>query len=404
MSTTNKLTDSIIRAAKPREKPFKLADGGGLFLLVKAAGKYWRMAYRFAGKERTLAIGTYPQITLKAARARREEAREQLVNGIDPCLQKQRDKRARVAASESSFRVVACEWIEKQRPRWGAEHPQRVLRSLELAIFPDLGLMPIREITAEDLLLVLRKVESKGATDTAARVLQRAGAVFRYGIASGRCASNPAADLKGALTPHVGKNQAALPLSEFPELFRRLDAYQGRPETRLAIRLLILTGVRTAELRGARWAEFDLSTALWTIPAERMKLRREHVVPLSRQAENILRELHAITGSFDLLFPGVRNPRAPMSENTVLYTLYRLGYHSRATGHGFRTAFSTWANEHGFPADHIERQLAHVPANAVRRVYNRAEYLPGRVSLMQAWADHLEQLQGGNVVPLIRRA
>jgi len=282
--------------------------------------------------------------------------------------------------------------MARQRPKWTPGHAERVKRSLEADLYPDIGTRPIASLTAPELLAVLRKIESRGAHELRERVQQRASMIFRYAVATGRCERDPVSDLRGAFTSPTRYNHAALSQKDLPEFFAKLVEYDGEPTTKLAIRLLALTFVRTGELRGAQWVEFNLDAAEWRIPAERMKMRPEHVVPLSRQAVEVLSELQGLTGSGALLFPSRSKATQPISENTILYALYRMGYHSRATGHGFRSTASTILNELGFPGDVIERQLAHSSKNKVRAAYNKAQYLPERARMMQQWADLLDAL------------
>jgi integrase len=408
MPTTDHLTDPDIRNAKSREKPYKLADGGGLFLLVNANGsKYWRMKYRYAGKEKLLALGVYPDVTLKQARKKREDARRKLDESIDPGELRKVEAREKKLAAVNSFETVAREWYAKQLHTWVKTHSTDVLRRLEGNIFPAIGPRPIAKIDAPELLATVRKIEARGAYDLAHRVLAVCGQVFRYGIATGRCSRDISADLRGALTPHKAKHQAAVRPEELPELMRSIATYDettGDTLTRLALQLLAETFVRTSELIGALWEEFDTEAALWVIPAGRMKMKTEHIVPLSRQALDILEQLRAIGGGSRFLFPG-RNRDKPISNNTMLYALYRLGYKGKMTGHGFRAVASTIMNESGlFRPDVIERQLAHCERDEVRGAYNRAEYLPERRKLMQWWADHLASIQAENVLPFKAKA
>ena len=401
------LTDTAIRQTKPLKKPVKLADGAGLYLLLNPNGsRYWRMKYRFAGKEKLLSLGVYPEVTLATARQRREDARRLLSEGIDPGAAKQEAKRAIAVDAAGSFEHVAREWIGKQGNRWTADHAQSVLVSLEREIFPHLGGRPINAITAGELLAVMRGIEARGIHETAMRVLQRCNCVFRFGIITGVCEHNPAADLRGALTPPKVTHYATLSAEELPEFLGKVNRYEGHFQTQCALRLLLLTFVRTGEMRAAEWPEFDLESdaPMWRIPASRMKMRKEHLVPLSAQAVNVLRQLHPLTGHGRLVFPSQTNYHKPMSENTVLFALYRMGYHSRATGHGFRACASTILNEQGWRSDVIERQLAHAERNKVRAAYHRSEYLPERRKMMQAWADYLDGLrEGGNVVSIHKR-
>lgn len=409
MPASDRLTDPEIRSAKPQDKPAKLADGGGLFLLVNPNGsKYWRMKYRYAGKEKLLALGVYPDVTLKQARQKREAARRKLADGLDPGEVRKAEDRAKKLAAVNGFEVVAREWYAKQAHTWVSSHAKDVSRRLEGNVFPAIGHRPIAEIEAPELLEMVRKIEARGSHDLSHRVLAVCGQVFRYGIATGRCKRDLSADLRGALTPHKAKHQAAVRPEELPGLLRGVDAYDkttGDTLTRLALQLIAETFVRTSELIGATWEEFDTEAALWVIPAGRMKMKTEHLVPLSRQALAILEELRPIGGGSRYLFPG-RNRDKPISNNTMLYALYRLGYKGKMTGHGFRAVASTILNESGlFRPDVIERQLAHCERNEVRGAYNRAEYLPERRKLMQWWADYLQAVRsGGKVLPFIKAA
>ncbi|MBN9286677.1 MAG: integrase [Gammaproteobacteria bacterium 39-13] len=389
------LTDVAIRHTKLPEKPIKLFDNGGLYLLVKPNGsKYWRLKYRFAGKEKVLALGVYPEISLANAREERDEARRKLRQNIDPSVERKQARIQAETAATSSFEIVANEWLEKQKLRWSLKHSTKIERAFKRYIFPDLATRPISDITAPELLKVMRKMEARGIHETAMKVLQNCGVIFRYGIITGRCERNPASDLKGALTRPQSKPQAALSQDELPTFLNQLNNYTGHIFTKCGLQLLVLTFVRTSELREAEWSEMDLDADLpiWRIPAERMKMKSDHLVPLSHQAVTILRQLQPISGRGKYVFPCQSTPRKPMSQNTMIYALYRMGYHSRATVHGFRATASTILNEQGWRADVIERQLAHSERNKVRAVYNRAEYLAERREMMQAWADHLDGL------------
>lgn len=401
------LTDAAIRKAKGQKRPRKLFDGGGLYVLVQPNGKkYWRLKYRHAGREKVFALGVYPSVSLKEARDGRDEAKRLLKAGQDPTTERKLQRRAAETNAANTFERIARQWIENQRNQWTETHANRVERSLEAEIFPDLGNRPIRDITARELLMTLRKIEKRDALETAQRVLQRCSAVFRYAIAAGLCDNNPAADLKGALkSPNKTVGRGAVSAAELPEFLQKLDAYDAlRPETKFALRLLILTFVRPGELRAAEWTEFDRDKAEWRIPAERMKMRAEHVVPLSVQALEVLEKLEPLTGRRRYLFPNQTKPTKPMSENTLLYAMYRLGYHSRATAHGFRATASTILNEQGWRPDVIERQLAHAERNKIRKAYNRAEYLAERRQMMQAWADYLDAIKAGSNVTSIRES
>ncbi|WP_421286533.1 tyrosine-type recombinase/integrase [Aeromonas veronii] len=394
------LSDTAARQAKFTGKQQKLFDEKGLFLLITSSGKYWRLKFRFAGKEKVLALGVYPEVSLKEARAKREEARRQLADGIDPSLARKQSKVANRLASENNFEVIAREWHQSQLARWSPGHAKRVIESLEVDAFPDLGLVPVAELTAPIMLDALRKIEARGATETAGRVLQRISSVMRYAIQTGRVSYNPAQDLKGALRATKQEHRPALPRADLPEFYRRLAAEPLNPATRLAIHLLMLTMTRPGEVRFARWDEFDLARAEWRIPAERMKMRVPHIVPLSRQALAVLEELRQISGHCELLFPSERKLTNPISENTLSYAMGRMGYKGIATPHGFRALASTILNEEGFDPDVIERQLAHAERNKVRAAYHRAEYLDERRKLLQWLADFYESQQGSNVRPV----
>jgi integrase len=381
----------------------KLHDGDGLYLWVYLDGrKYWRMRYWQAEKEKSLSIGVYPKVSLGDARKKRDELRKQLQADLDPSAERKATNLRKKLANVNSFEAVALEWYNKQLHTWVEHHASDVKRRLESNIFPTLGKRPIDQINALELLETIRKIEARGAYDLAHRVLQVCGQVFRYGIATGRCTRNLSTDLRGALTPHVKKHQSAVRPEELPELLRAIAKYDetGDKQTRLALQLLAQTFVRTNELIGAEWTEFDLDNALWIIPAGRMKMKAEHVVPLARQALAILSELKEISGGSRFVFPG-RNRDKPISNNTMLFALYRMGYKGKMTGHGFRAVASTILNETGFKPDVIERQLAHCERNEVRGAYNRAEYLPERKRMMQHWADYLGSIEvGTKVVPL----
>ena len=400
------LTDVKIRNAKPADKPQRLWDGGGLYLEVSpAGGRLWRLKYRFQGKEKVLALGKWDAVSLREARERRDDRKKALARGIDTAAQRRAAKREAAGRAANSFEAVAREWYEKQAKVWVTHHAADVLRRLEANLFPELGDSPIAEITAPSLLATVGKIEKRGAHDLAHRVLQVASQVFRYGVATGRCDRDPAPDLRGALTPHKAKNQAAVRLDDVPALLRAIGDYDkiGDRQTGLALRLLALTFVRTGELIGAQWDEVDLDGAAWIVPAERMKMRTEHVVPLSRQALDVLGELKSLAGASRYVLPG-RNPDKPISNNTMLFALYRLGYKRQMTGHGFRSIASTLLNESGkFRPDVIERQLAHCERNAVRGAYNRAVHLPERRAMMQAYADMLDALERGAKVVALQR-
>lgn len=388
------LTDVAIRGAILKDKRYKLADAEGMYLDIHPNGqKYWRLKYRFMGKEKLLALGVYPETTLAEAREKRNAARKMLANGVDPMEDRKETKRIASINAENTFEAIANEWIEAKSPAWTPRYTEFMKKRLAKDILPQLGQRPIKEISAPELLSVIRVIEKRGATELAHRALQYCGQIFMFGIATGRAERNPANDLKGALKTHVKQNYAHLKEEELPEFIKKLENYEGMLQAKLAVKLLMLTFVRTTELRGAMWSEFDFDKAEWRISAERMKMRRPHVVPLSAQALAVLKELKLLNGQWQYVFPNPYKPIKPMSENAVLSVLKRMGYQYRTTGHGFRHTASTILNENGFNADHIERQLAHVEGNKVRGAYNHAEYLPERRKMMQWWADYIEKLQ-----------
>lgn len=401
------LTRKEIESAKPAATTYRLWDSQGLYLEVSpAGGKWWRLKFRYGGKEKRMSLGTFRDVSSKAARRKRDDARALLDDGVDPNAVRKEAKREVAGRAANSFEAVAREWYGKQSHVWVLHHASDVLRRLESNLFPEIGDKPIAEITAPTLLAAVRKIEHRGAHDLAHRVLQVASQVFRYGVATGRCDRDPAPDLRGALTPHKGKHQAAVTPEELPALLRAIDGYGevGDKLTGYALRLLVLTFVRTNELIGAEWSELDLDSAVWIIPASRMKMKTEHVVPMSRQSIEAMRGVRAIGGGSRYVFPG-RNPDKPISNNTMLFALYRLGYKGRMTGYGFRAVASTILNEAGFREDVIERQLAHCERDEIRGAYNRVEYLPERRKMMQQWADMLDALaQGAKVIPLQRKA
>lgn len=397
---SNLLTDAKCRNAKcPKNLAVsKLHDGDGLYLWALPTGKkYWRLRYWLDGKEKLLALGVYPHISLSEARVKRAEAHAQRAQGIDPTTERKAEKERKLIADSGTFENVAREWYEKQRHTWVASHVQDVERRLSGNIFPILGARPIHQIEAPELLAAIRKIESRGSYDLAHRVLQVCGQVFRYGIATGKCSRDLSRDLRGALTPHVKQHQAAVRPEELPTLVQAIAGYDrlGSSQVRLAMQLLALTFVRTGELIGATWDEFDIANAVWAIPVERMKMRAEHIVPLATQTLSKLAELKTLSGHSKFILPG-RNAAKTLSNGAMLMALKRLGYQGKMTGHGFRAVASTVLNEQGFRSDVIERQLAHCERNAVRGAYNRAEYLAERKRMMQWWADYLDSLQQSN--------
>jgi integrase len=399
------LNDMEIRKARPGEKIVKLSDGGGLQLWITPDGaKRWRMAYRFGGKQKTLAIGVYPAIGLKEARKARDDGKRVLADGGDPSITKRVAKTAKALAIANTFDAIAAELMEKKRREGKADGTLGQIEWLLGLASPAIGPRPVAEITAPEVLAVLRKVEARGRHETARRLRATIGAVFRYAVASGCAEADPTGALKGALTaPTVNHRAAIIEPKAFGGLLRATACYDGAPETRTALELLALTFVRPGELRAAEWSEFDLDAAVWAIPAEKMKMKRPHRVPLAPRAVTILRELHAMTGQGRYLFPSVRSAARCMSENTINAALRRLGFaQDEMTGHGFRSAASSMLNESGqWNADAIERQLAHVDNDSVRRAYARADYWEERVRMMAWWADRCEEMRrGGVVIPL----
>ena len=390
------LTDTAAKNAKAQDKPVKLFDGGGLFLLVTPnGGKLWRLKYRFGGKEKLLSIGAYPIISLKEAREKREEAKKMLAAGVDPGHSKKAAKAAGRLVESSVFEVVAREWHAKYSVSWSESNKAKVLARLENDVFPFIGNKPAGEVGAPELLEALRRIEKRGAVDTAHRALQDCSRVFRYAIATGRAERDTAADLRGALTPVKGGNFASITEPQkVGRLLRAIDGYESNFIVGSALKLAPLVFVRPGELRQAEWAEFNFGAAEWRIPAAKMKARQLHIVPLSHQALAILRELQRFTGQENYCFPAFRGKGRPISDVTLLAALRTLGYlPGQMTVHGFRSMASTLLNELGYNRDWIERQLAHGERNSVRAAYNYAEYLPERRQMMQEWADFLDKLR-----------
>ncbi len=399
------LSDTNIRNTKPAKRPQKLFDERGLYLILQPTGaRWWRLKYRFAGKEKLLSLGVYPDVSLKQARLNRDEARKLIAEGVDPSAKRKIDVAAQRRSSSNSFRAVAEEWLERQHVAEVTASKNRWL--LESFLFPEIGSRPINEITPRELLTALRKIETSGKLETASRAKNKAGQVFRFAILEGKAESDPTASLRGALkSPQVKHHPAITEPKKVGELLRAIDGFSGQPVTACALRLAPLVFVRPGELRKAEWSEFDLGAAIWRIPAERMKMKAAHLVPLSKQAAAILHELHALTGHGRYVFPSIRSSGRPMSENTVNGGLRRLGYASEEmTGHGFRSMAATRLNEMGWRADAIERQLAHAESNKVRDAYtSAAQYLDVRKQMMQAWSDYLDSLRTGAIVLPMKR-
>lgn len=389
------LNDLACKKAKATEKPYKLSDAQGLYLhIMPNGGKHWRMKYRFAGKEKLLSFGPYPLISLSEARQRRDEAKKLLLEGIDPSQAKKDANLQNRLNAATTFEAVALEWHSTNLDRWSPSHGKTLIHRLSTDIFPEIGQRPISDITPPELLDVIRKIERRGAHEVAHRAIQICGQVFRYGIVTGRTERNPAADLRGALRPVKKGHYAALEIDDIPQFLQALERNDARlyQHTRMAMKLLMLTFVRTSELIGAQWSEFNFAKKEWIIPAERMKMRRAHIVPLSKQALEILTELRTLSGNRDYILPSQVNPRKHMSNNTILKALERMGYKHRMTGHGFRAlAMSSIKERLGYRHEVVDRQLAHAPANKIDAAYDRAQFLDERKIMMQEWADYLDR-------------
>ena len=386
--------------SKAKDKAYKLSDGGGLYLLVNTNGsRYWRLKYRVAGKEKLLALGVYPDVSLADARAKRDEAKRTLAAGGDPGEVKQTEKQAKILAVSNSFEALAIEWHEHKRPNWSLGYASDILEYLQKDVFPFIGKRAIAEIKAAEMLLVLRKMEQRGVLDKLKKTRQACRQIFTYAVITGRAEHNPVTDLAGALKAPKQKHFPHLLTEQIGGFLRALSEYTGSKVTQNATRLLMLTGTRTIELRAAEWAEFDLEKGIWQIPAERMKMRRPHVVPLSIQAKSLLEEIHQLTGRGRYVFPGRNDAGKTMSEASINQVIKRIGYDGKATGHGFRHTMSTILHEQGYNTAWIETQLAHADKNSIRGTYNHAQYLDGRREMLQWYADYMDALENGeNVV------
>jgi integrase len=395
-----KLSAVKVKQAKPTSKTFKLADGHGLYLEIRPNGsKYWRLAYRFHKKQKTLALGVYPVVTLEMAREKVLNAKRLLDECIDPSVYKKQQK---AALGQRTFEVISKEWFDKQSGGWSEGHAAKVWQSIKSGAFPYLRNFQITEIKASDVLHVIRKIEERGALDVAARVKQRISAIFRYAIQVGYAEHNPVDALKDVLQSKRVEHRKSIKRDEISEFLEALDDYRGYPITRLALNFIVFTFVRPGELRSAEWVDFDLENQMWRIPAEKMKMKEEHLVPLSSQALAILEEVKEHTGNYDLVFPSTHDRRKAMSENTLTYAI-RKRLRFDATAHGFRTTASTTLNEAGFRVDVIERQLAHCERNKVRNAYNRAQYLDERIEMMQWYGQYLAAVGSKeNVIPLLK--
>lgn len=404
--STGKLSAMAVKNAKPKDKAYKLSDGGGMFLLVDTkGGRYWRLAYRFGGKQKTLTLGPYPEVTLEAARKGRDKARHLLRESTDPGMVRKIDKLTARHKSENTFEVVAREWHAKFRAKWTDHTANKNLRILEINAFPWLGSRSIGDVTAPELLAVIRRLEERGLLDTAHRLRYTVGQVFRYGIATGRCERDLSADLRGAIAPLRKQNMAAIVDPQaFGQLLRDIWGYKGALATCYAFRLSALFGLRPGEIRSLEWAEVDTVNRLIRIPMGKMKARRLHVVPVAPQALAILEELRPLTGEGRYCFPGMQNRDRPMSENTINAALRRMGYDTQTehTAHGFRSSFSTMAHGSGlFRAEVVEVQLAHKHGDPTRLAYDRGDFLEERRRLMAWWADQCDQMRrGAEVIPL----
>ena len=405
------LTDSLIKSLKGKSKQYAQNDGDGLSLLVLPNGTMsWRYRYRFVGKAKMLSLKSYPEVSLKQARDGRDELKRILESGKDPSLFRKQAGKEMLDAQANTFEGVAKAWHERWKVDKTPEHAERVWRRLELNIFPHLKNIPISQITAKALKQIIQKMEDRDATSMTRRLLNSCSQVFGYAVHEELMDINPAKniDAKLAFKPHVEKNFKRVTIKELPALLRDIDGYgisvAGTELTRLGLQLLAYTFVRTSELIGARWDEIDLKKGVWQIPAERMKMRNPHIIKLSTQALDIFKRLHEITGGRELVFPNANNPKRTMSNNTMIFALYRLGYHSKMTSHGFRGIASTALHEQGFPHAHIELQLAHSEKDKVSSAYNYAEYLEPRAKMLQSWADYLDGIKAGAEVINIKQA
>ncbi|QTL41666.1 tyrosine-type recombinase/integrase [Xenorhabdus budapestensis] len=388
-----------MKRAKPKEKSYTLADGNGLSLLVETNGsKGWRYRYQFTGKTKMISLGIYPVVTLTEARAKRDEARKQVANGINPSEARKAEKVASISQSENTFKNIALEWYEGRKDRWSVGYRDDMMDAFEKDVFPYIGDRPIADIKPMELLEVLSVMEKRGTTEKLKKVRQRCGEVWKDAIITGRAEYNPAPDLASAFVPHEREHYAHLSVSELPEFLSSIDKYMGSQIVRVALRILILTGVRPGELRKAEWSEINFDTGIWEIPAEKMKMRRPHIVPLSEQVIELLKQIHPISGSYQYIFPSRTDYRKHISDMALNTMIRRMGYSGRATGHGFRHTMSTILHEQGYNTAWIETQLAHVDKNSIRGTYNHAQYLDGRREMLQWYADYMETLERGENV------
>ncbi len=401
------LTDARLRNARPSSRPFKLADGGGLYIEVRPSGsKLWRYRYRIVGKENVFALGAYPELTLAEARREHIHARELVKQGIHPSHHRQNEKLRRTTESKNTFEAVAREWVEQNKPKWSGYYARQVERVLETDAYPYIGALPIKQITAAHLHEILTRIKKRGASTVAIMARQWFSAIFRYAVSTLRADSDPAIALKGAISRPKVQHHKPLTRTEIPEFLKKLDTFGGYRTTAIALRLLLILFVRPGELRAAEWSEFDLEHAEWRIPPERMKMGELHIVPLPTQAIELLKELQTLTGGRQYLFPNYRRPKTYMTATTLNRAIERMGYAGRFSAHGFRATASTMLNELScYRPDVIERQLAHKERNAVRASYNQAQYLDERRKMMQEWATHIDALaKGGKVTPIRKPA
>lgn len=395
--STTQLTAKEVQNLKPPQKQTKHFDGGGLYLLIKSTGqKYWRLKYQYNGKEKNLALGVYPDISLKEAREKRQQAKALLKQGIDPQAERKDTKHQQETQHLDCFEAQAREWYEAQKSAWkSAKHTKQVITSLEKDIFPSFGHLPIGQITRSQVLKTIQAIEDRGAGELASRTLQRVNAVFDYAMIKGLIENNPATNLSKVLKKRVKGEYTFLSIDQMPAFIEKLNHYEGEPKTKLATQLLMHTFLRTGELRHGQWQEIDFDNALWTIPANRMKINRDHLVPLSTQVLDLLSQLQELSGHCKLMFPSRSSVHKPISDNTINGAIKRLGF--SFTGHGFRKTASTTLNELGYNDDAIERQLSHVARNQIRGVYNKAQYLEQRRQLMQDWSDIIDQIKPNGI-------
>ncbi|CDL87440.1 Integrase [Xenorhabdus cabanillasii JM26] len=396
MGEMMKLTDVAIKRAKPEIKSYTLSDGNGLWLLIEPNGsKGWRFRYRFEGKQKMISLGTYPEVSLAEARKRTIECRSMIADGINPSENRKQKKRESIIMSENTFEKITREWYEKRKDRWSAGYRADMMSAFENDVFPYIGNRPIADIKPLELLDVLSRMEKRGATEKLKKVRQRCGEVWKYAIITGRAEYNPAPDLASAFIPHKREHYPHLDVDELPEFLKSIDKHMGSQIVRHALRILIITGLRPGELRKLEWSEVDLEKRLIQIPAERMKMRRPHSVPLSDQVITLLQQLAPISGGYQYVFPSRTDYKKPLSEMAMNTMMKRMGYGGRATGHGFRHTMSTVLHEQRFPSEWIELQLAHVDKNTIRGTYNHALHLDGRREMLQWYADFMNSLEYG---------